>query len=197
MNRSQIAAACATLAMAVTTSLAEGEWKPWRSSISGGGTFGLSDTAFSDSTASGFFVDYELSLPHNFGLFVNYRAMDYESSGWDYIRTTRLRTEGELEGVTAGGRYYPYAGRHARVYVELGYGLWDLSEDNFRNGMFDEHDDFDANIVMLGGGVRVPLFDSPLELLFNVGWGYLWWDTEHYSDDDLYATFGVGVGLTF
>jgi hypothetical protein len=72
-----------------------------------------------------------------------------------------------------------------------------MEEDDYRNGFFDERSDYDADVVLLGVGVRVPIFDLPLDLMANVLLGYLWWDEAWGTDDDLYLAAGLGLGLHF
>lgn len=190
------AAVLLALSVAVN-SMAQEEWQAWRQTFSGWGVGAASDTFMGGSSAFGFVLDYELALPHRFAAFVNYREMEYESDGLDYTMQTDLETDGELSGLSFGGRFYPIIRQGFQVYCEGGYGLWNMEEDDYRNGIFDGHYDYDADVVLLGVGVRVPLFDLPLDLMANLQLGYLWWDEAWGTDDDLYLAAGMGLGLHF
>jgi hypothetical protein len=191
-----LAAACVVISCAMI-SMADEAWPVWRHTVSGSGIFAASDTFMGGSSAFGMVLEYELTLPQQFAAFVNYREMEYESDGWDYTMQTRLKTEGDLSGLSFGGRYYPINTPRFQVYGEGGYGSWSMDEDDYRNGAFDRHNEYDANVILLGVGIRAPLFDLPLDLMANVVVGYLWWDEEWGTDDDLYLAAGLGLGLRF
>lgn len=177
----------------------ETAWKPWEHRVTAGGLAAFSQTFQGGSSAFGYVVDYELSLPRCFSLFANYRAVNYESDGWDYTMTTVLETEGTLDGLTFGGRYTPGLSlQRIRPYVEAGFGLWNLEEDDYRNFVFDDHNKYDANAILLGGGARVRIFDLPLDLVASATLAYLWWDDDLTGgDDDLYIAFGLGLSAKF